>query len=161
MFAKEMVEVARRKRYFFNRVVYGLALLFGLFIIWENYYWRFQYNNRSLLQTLADMATEMFTAVVWVQYGAVYLFVPAFLCGAIASEREAHTLDLLLTTQLSDREIVLGKLSGRAGFVARVGALGLVLPVDTLDRAFDRFQELANHKPEVDDDDLRRICAAL
>ncbi len=56
-------------------------------------------------------------------------------------------------------EIVLGKLSGRAGFVARVAALGLSLPGDCLDRAFDRFQELANRKREVGDEDLRRICA--
>ncbi len=56
-------------------------------------------------------------------------------------------------------EIVLGKLSGRAGFVARVAELGLSLPGDCLDRAFDRFQELANHMREVGDEDLRRICA--
>jgi 2-isopropylmalate synthase len=56
-------------------------------------------------------------------------------------------------------EIVLGKLSGRAGFVARIAALGLSLPGDCLDRAFDRFQELANGKREVGDEDLRRICA--
>ena len=56
-------------------------------------------------------------------------------------------------------EIVLGKLSGRAGFVARVAELGLSLPGDGLDRAFERFQELANHTREVGDEDLRRICA--
>jgi len=56
-------------------------------------------------------------------------------------------------------QIVLGKLSGRAGFVARIAALGLSLPGDGLDRAFDRFQELANRKREVGDEDLRRICA--
>ena len=51
--------------------------------------------------------------------------------------------------------------SGRAGFVARVRALGIEIPVDALDRAFDRFQELANHKRIVDDGDLRAIFAAL
>ncbi len=56
-------------------------------------------------------------------------------------------------------QIVLGKLSGRAGFVARVAALGLSLPGDRLDRAFERFQELANRVREVADEDLRRICA--
>ena len=58
-------------------------------------------------------------------------------------------------------EIVLGKLSGRAGFVARVRELGVEIPLDGLDRAFDRFQAVANHKRIVDDDDLRAICAAL
>jgi len=51
-------------------------------------------------------------------------------------------------------EIVLGKLSGRAGFVARIRALGIELPIDGLDRAFERFQDLANHKSVVTDDDL-------
>ena len=58
-------------------------------------------------------------------------------------------------------EIVLGKLSGRAGFAARVAALGIDLPSDGLDSAFGRFQEIANGKPVVNDDDLRAICTAL
>ena len=57
-------------------------------------------------------------------------------------------------------EIVLGKLSGRAGFAARVSRLGIELPPGGIDRAFRRFQELANRKREVDDEDLRAICAA-
>jgi 2-isopropylmalate synthase len=55
-------------------------------------------------------------------------------------------------------EIVLGKLSGRGGFAARVEALGIGLPGDSFGRAFDEFQRVANHKREVADDDLRRIC---
>ena len=57
-------------------------------------------------------------------------------------------------------EIVLGKLSGRAGFVARVEALGITVPPDGLDEVFVRFQTLANGKREVDDDDLRGLFAA-
>jgi 2-isopropylmalate synthase len=56
-------------------------------------------------------------------------------------------------------EIVLGKLSGRAGFAARVSMLGIEMPPGRIDRAFRRFQELANRKREVGDDDLRAICA--
>jgi 2-isopropylmalate synthase len=54
-------------------------------------------------------------------------------------------------------EIVLGKLSGRAGFVARIHALGIELPPDGLDAAFDRFQSLANHKPLITDEDLKTL----
>ena len=54
-------------------------------------------------------------------------------------------------------EIVLGKLSGRAGFVARIRALGIELPIDGLDLAFERFQSLADQKPVVTDDDLRAL----
>jgi len=55
-------------------------------------------------------------------------------------------------------EIVLGKLSGRAGFVARVQALGYALTDTALERAFERFQRLADGKAVVDDADLRAIC---
>ena len=58
-------------------------------------------------------------------------------------------------------EIVLGKLSGRAGFVARAKQLGFCLSDAALDAAFDRFQRLADDRPVVEDDDLRSICAAV
>src|SRR5262245_45741963 len=58
-------------------------------------------------------------------------------------------------------EIVLGKLSGRAGFVARVRALGFALSDAALERAFERFQHLADNKPIVDDADLTEICTEV
>src|SRR5437660_3072506 len=116
VFAKEMVEMARRKRYFFNRVLYGLVLLFTLWIVWEEH--RFDvHNGKVTLRVMASLAETMFHAVSGVQYGAVFLFVPLFLCGVIAGEREERTLDLLFTTQLRDREIVLGKLGSRLAVV--------------------------------------------
>src|SRR5437588_1412618 len=76
------------------------------------------------------MAQELFQAVSGVQYGAVFLFVPLFLCGVIASEREERTLDLLFTTRLSDREIVLGKLGSRLAVVVLL--VLFTLPVTSL-----------------------------
>jgi len=58
-------------------------------------------------------------------------------------------------------EIVLGKLSGRAGFAARARKLGFVLSAAALERAFIRFQELADQKREVADDDVQQICGAV
>jgi 2-isopropylmalate synthase len=58
-------------------------------------------------------------------------------------------------------EIVLGKLSGRAGFAARARKLGFVLSGAALERAFIRFQELADQKREVADDDVQQICGAV
>ena len=56
-------------------------------------------------------------------------------------------------------EIVLGKLSGRAGFDARLRELGIDLDGEAFDRAFERFQALAARTREVCDDDLRAIGA--
>ena len=57
-------------------------------------------------------------------------------------------------------EIVLGKLSGRAGFRERVGRLGLALEGEALEAAFRRFQERADRQRVIDDGDLRAICRA-
>lgn len=130
IFAKEMVEMARRKRYYFNRVLYGSALLFALFTIWDSYQWRIHYQGGQSYRLMARMAEDLFLAVSWVQLGAVFLFVPVFLCGVIAAEREEHTLDLLFTTGLTDREIVLGKLLSRA--TALVLLILCALPVLSL-----------------------------
>jgi 2-isopropylmalate synthase len=55
-------------------------------------------------------------------------------------------------------EIVLGKLSGRAGFAARVAGLGLALGEAELERAFRRFQRVAAGTSEVGDAELRVLC---
>jgi 2-isopropylmalate synthase len=56
-------------------------------------------------------------------------------------------------------EIVLGKLSGRHGFQARLEELGYELTQEELSRAFAAFKELADKKAEVDDRDLEALVA--
>jgi len=56
-------------------------------------------------------------------------------------------------------EIVLGKLSGRHGFQARLEDLGYELTREELSRAFKAFKELADKKAEVDDRDLEALVA--
>ena len=58
-------------------------------------------------------------------------------------------------------QIVLGKLSGRAGFSARATALGFKLSGVELARAFERFQHIADQKAVVDDADVREVCLAV
>lgn len=57
-------------------------------------------------------------------------------------------------------EIVLGKLSGTAGFTARARALGFDLGGPQLARALRAFQTLADRKRELSDDDVRTICSS-
>lgn len=125
IFAKEMVEMARRKRYYFNRILYGLTLLFVLFLIWDANEWRLRYAGPGVIRVQAEIAEEFYYGVVGVQYAAVVLFAPLFLAGVIASEREEKTLDLLLTTQLRDREIILGKLFSRIAVLILIMFSGL------------------------------------
>ena len=56
-------------------------------------------------------------------------------------------------------ELVLGKLSGRAGLRARLDQLGYRLNQEELDAAFVAFKELADRKREVEDADLEALMA--
>jgi 2-isopropylmalate synthase len=79
--------------------------------------------------------------------------------GVIKCRETYEVLDPRAIGHPTGTQIVLGKLSGRAGFAARVRALGIELPGDAFSHAFERFQKLADERREVGDDDLRAICA--
>ncbi|MBX9789611.1 MAG: hypothetical protein K2Y37_11910 [Pirellulales bacterium] len=135
VFGKELVELARRRRYFATRLLYGLALLLAIFIAWEGSGFVLSYASRApTIADVARLAQNLFIAVALVQYAAVYLFVPIMLSGTICSEREEHTLELLFTTHLRDREIVLGKVGSRLTVVFLLFASGL--PVLAILRLF-------------------------
>ena len=58
-------------------------------------------------------------------------------------------------------EIVLGKLSGRAGFAARAKSLGYDLRGGDLARAVTLFQQIADEQAELTDADVRAICVRV
>ncbi len=58
-------------------------------------------------------------------------------------------------------EIILGKLSGRAGFMARLSQLGVELSDEVRERAYSRFQQVADTTPVVDDAQLREIVSSV
>jgi ABC-type transport system involved in multi-copper enzyme maturation permease subunit len=111
IFAKEMIEFARRPRYYLLRVLYCAILLFFVYTA---------YSGISPSASIAEMsriANEIFSSVMVIQFLTVVVIVPAMLGGSIAGERAAGSLDLLRISILSDREILLGKLTSRLGAV--------------------------------------------
>jgi 2-isopropylmalate synthase len=80
--------------------------------------------------------------------------------GVLKWRENYEVLDPAAIGHARGTEIVLGKLSGRAGFVARAAQLGFCLSDAALDRAFERFQALADGKAVVEDEDLVEICNA-
>ncbi len=56
--------------------------------------------------------------------------------------------------------LVLGKHSGRAAFKDKLSKLGFTLDDDELNRAFERFKELADKKKEIYDDDIRALATS-
>ncbi len=72
-----------------------------------------------------------------------------------------EVLDPALIGHPVGSEIVLGKLSGRAGFASRIAALGFALEEAALARAFAAFQRIAATQREVGDAQLRELVAKL
>lgn len=59
-----------------------------------------------------------------------------------------------------ESKIILGKLSGRHALKTRLEELGYFLDEEDLNKAFQRFKELADRKKEISDKDLEAIVAA-
>ena len=76
----------------------------------------------TTIRGLAEVGELFYVAVIGTQLTLVLLAAPAATAGAICLDRARGTLTHLLVTDLSDSEIVLGKLAARL-----VPVLGLVV----------------------------------
>src|SRR5690606_11956633 len=116
IFAAEMITAARRRRYYFIRVVYATCLLL---LQWTNYQatlgW---YYRLTTIQQVSAFAATFFRSFAVVQILAVGVLVPAMFAGAIAQERERRTIEYLLTSRLSVSDIILAKVGVRLVQVA-------------------------------------------
>jgi 2-isopropylmalate synthase len=81
--------------------------------------------------------------------------------GVLKHRETYEVLDPALIGHPAGSEIVLGKLSGRAGFASRIAELGFTLGEGELARAFAAFQRLAARTREVSDVQLRELVARL
>lgn len=82
--------------------------------------------NMQLPQQALTSLTDRFVALILTAQGIVLaLLTPAYVGGCIAEERQRRTLDLLFTTQLTDRELLLGKLTSRLVQLFAVWIAGL------------------------------------
>ncbi len=78
----------------------------------------------------------------------------------ILKHRETYEIMRAEDVGWKANKLVLGKLSGRAAFKARLEELGIALSSQiALDRAFDRFKELADKKTEIFDEDLQALVS--
>lgn len=75
----------------------------------------------------------------------------------VLKHRETYEIMEAATIGLSENQIVLGKHSGRNAFRTRLQELGFDLNEDDLNKAFQRFKEVADKKKEVSDWDLEAI----
>ena len=125
----ELVRIARRRRTFVLRFVFGLILLGGIGAQYADF------ARLDILGTLSfrEMAEFGQTVFLWLTLGQAILVLgltPALMADAIASERQSKTLHYLLASRLSGPEIVLGKLTARLLTLAAL--VVLVLPVASM-----------------------------
>lgn len=93
------------------------------------------------LNESANFAATFALLALEAQLAAVVAIAPAVAASAVAEEKDRQTLPLLLTTLLSDREIVFGKAAGRILFVlaavlAGAPVLLIALPFGGVDLQF-------------------------
>lgn len=121
IFQREVRALGRRRMPYWVRSGYTL-LLMGIvslvfFTVWDS---GSGFGQQSMLAVLAP---AMLGTVATVQMIALALIAPVLTAGAIADEKRQRTLSTLLTTPLTSRDIILGKLGART---VQLGILALV-----------------------------------
>ena len=120
VFGLECQTVPRRWQVYAGRVVFVGLLFAGLYFLWENV------GTRTL--TLADLHqfnSAFVNGVVVIQLLIVMLVAPAVTAGSICVDKARGTLHHVFVTDLSNRELILGKLGGRLLSVLALMACGM------------------------------------
>ncbi|MGI6200334.1 MAG: 2-isopropylmalate synthase [Christensenellales bacterium] len=76
------------------------------------------------------------------------------------ANRQTYEIMTPASIGLSENAMVMGKHSGRHAFQDRLGQLGYNLTATQLDKAFEKFKDLADRKKEITDRDLEAIVGA-
>jgi ABC-type transport system involved in multi-copper enzyme maturation permease subunit len=129
----DLVRIARRRRYLLIRCVYGLGLLSLLAAIYTYWTWHMPRGMNPAPRELTRFAETFFFTFMCAEFVAVLLLTPAYTAGAVAEERDRGTLEFLLATDLTRREIILSKL------IARLANLVLLLLVGLPVLSFTQF----------------------
>ena len=132
VFAYEALLNARRWQVYVGRSVFVLVMLVGMAIVWiarDN----LAFAPAARLPTYQQMAKVgewFFYAMAGIQVSLVLLAAPAAAAGSICMDRTRGTLLHVMVTDLSDAEIVLGKIGARLAPIFGLVACGV--PVASL-----------------------------
>ncbi|GAC1451284.1 MAG: hypothetical protein NVSMB9_36260 [Isosphaeraceae bacterium] len=110
VFVSEWIVSSRRWQGYAQRSLFVVMLLAALVVVWSGR------GGRGIvpsLRGLAEVGRIFSLAVVGTQLALVLLAAPAATAGALCLDRARGTLAHVLVTDLSDGEIVLGKLAAR------------------------------------------------
>lgn len=119
----------KRRRDLIVRCVYlGLLVVVVLFSILGSG------TGGNSLGELAKTSAKMFQLMSYLQLGLVALLAPVFTAGAITQEKDSQTYDILLSTPLTNGQIVLGSLLSRLFFVVALLISGI--PIFSITQIF-------------------------
>ena len=132
VFAYESLLNARRWQVYAARSLFVLLILLGLVIVWAG---RDHLGPGTLAKLptnkqMAKLGEWFYYAMAGIQISLVMLAAPAAAAGSICMDRAHGSLVHLLVTDLSDEEIVLGKLGARLAPI--VGLIACGVPVACL-----------------------------
>jgi len=121
---KELRGRMRGRRAYILITVYTAVLSLAMLLVY------FVTNSASTpnnLNSIQLVGKSLFGVVFWLQLLVMCFVAPALAAGAIASERERQTYELLRTTLLSARALVLGKFASGMLFLLLLLLVGLPL----------------------------------
>ncbi len=124
VFSREVTTAARRARLYVARAGYALGLLFLIVTAY------LVLTGTQLVRDVGDLArfgTVLFQLLAPLQFALAVFFAAVLAAGAVSQEKDRRTLVLLLLTNLSNCELVLGKLL--ASLLSVLVMLAAALPV--------------------------------
>jgi ABC-type transport system involved in multi-copper enzyme maturation permease subunit len=130
VFAYEWLIATRRWQLYALRTGFVGVILVGMMLIWNS---MVRYNGSEetvSIQSVAMYGESFYVTIVSIELSLVLLAAPAATAGAICLDKARGTLDHMLATDLSNAEIVFGKLGVR--LVPVLGLIACVLPVAAL-----------------------------
>jgi ABC-type transport system involved in multi-copper enzyme maturation permease subunit len=127
VFAFEWLRTSRRWQVYASRSLFVSLLLIGLAGVWKANVLDKEANS---IAAMAEVGRFSFQSIVFTQLVLVMLAAPAATAGAICLDKARGALAHLLITDLTDAELILGKLAAR--LVPVVGLIACALPVTAL-----------------------------
>jgi ABC-type transport system involved in multi-copper enzyme maturation permease subunit len=132
LFFYDVVRTARRNWLIPVRCLYAGFLVLILFMVYTSWFgmprtdWRELFEQKPVAKArLSEFAEGFSHAFMLGQLAVIVFLTPLFVADVVSEERERRTLNLLLATAMSDREIVFGLLACRLANLGMIVLTGL------------------------------------
>jgi ABC-type transport system involved in multi-copper enzyme maturation permease subunit len=130
VFIYEWLTTTRRWQLYALRAGFVALILVGMMLVWDSIVRYSAPGQLVSIQALATYGESFYVTVVSIELSLVLLAAPAATAGAVCLDKARGTLEHMLATDLSNAEIVLGKLGVR--LIPVLGLIACVLPVAAL-----------------------------